>query len=260
MGGAMIAGWTRGKKPIVSQDRLLIIDPSPGPDAKAFIDDGVPHKKHADTHIASAEYVLMAIKPQNFEGAGSDLAVCLPKNCVVISIMAGITMDRLADVFRKQKIVRAMPNTPASIGKGMTGYVCSDGLSKPQKKHVARLLGVCGETEELDNEALIDAVTAISGSGPAYFFHMVEALTGAGVSLGMTEDQAGRFARQTLIGAGALLERSGQSATELRRAVTSPGGTTPAALDVLMQENGLPQVLRDAVGAAYKRSQELGKD
>ncbi len=260
MGSAMVSGWTAGRKPSVKIDDLLIVDPSPAEDVKTIIEKGALHRKRLDVHIATTEYVLMAIKPQSFAAIGPEAALCLPKNCVVISIMAGITLDRLQEAFPNQRCVRAMPNTPASIGKGITGFVCDDALTKMQKKHVQKLLSAVGEAIEIENENMIDMVTAVSGSGPAYFFHMVEALAAAGTSMGLPEDQAIKFAHQTLIGAGALLEQSGKSASDLRRAVTSPNGTTQAALDVLMSEQGLPHILRDAVSAAYRRSQELGKD
>ncbi len=261
MGGAMISGWTSvdAGKPMVEFEDLLIADPKPSQAAQEVIDKGASYHASLEHAVTTAKYVLLAIKPQSFSATGPEIALCLPKNCVVISIMAGISLGRLAEAFPNQKCVRAMPNTPASIGKGITGYVCAESLSASQKKHVGELLSASGAATELENEALIDAVTAVSGSGPAYFFHMVEALAAAGTSLGLSEEQAQAFARQTLIGAGALLEQSGQSASELRQAVTSPNGTTQAALDVLMSEQGLPHILRDAVSAAYHRSRELGK-
>lgn len=263
MGGAMISGWTSsndGQKPMVEADNLLIVDPKPSLAAQAVIDNGAFYHPKLQHAVTTAEYVLLAIKPQSFSAAGPELALCLPEKCVVISIMAGISLKRLGEAFPNQRCVRAMPNTPASIGKGMTGYVCAESLSSGQKKHVGSLLSAGGTATELDNEGLIDTVTAISGSGPAYFFHMVEAMAAAGASLGLSEDQSQAFARQTLIGAGALLDQSGQSAAELRQAVTSPNGTTQAALDVLMSEQGLPRIMRDAVLAAYHRSRELGKE
>ncbi len=255
----MLAGWTKGRKPVVTPADILIADPTPGDAAKSVIEAGAQSAKRLEVHFATTKYVLLAIKPQSFAAVAPEVALCLPKNCVVISIMAGITLERLSETFQDQIIVRAMPNTPAAIGQGVTAYVAGKGLSTAQKKHVNKLLGAVGTVLELDNESMIDMVTAVSGSGPAYFFHMVEALAGAGEALGLSEAQAGALAAQTMIGSGALLSQSGQSATELRRGVTSPNGTTQAALDVLMRENGLPKVLREAVTAAYRRSQELGK-
>jgi len=260
MGGAMLEGWTKGRKPKVNLENLLICDPTPREAAQAAIDRGAASAKRLEYHVSTAKYVLLAIKPQSFDAVAPEVAICLPKGCVVISVMAGITMKRLSETFNEQLIVRAMPNTPAAIGKGITAYVAAPGLSKTQKKHVDGLLGAVGTVLELDNENMIDMVTAVSGSGPAYFFHMVEALAGAGEALGLSEEQAGALAAQTMIGAGALLSQSDQDATELRQAVTSPNGTTQAALDVLMRDTGLPRILREAVTAAYRRSQELGKD
>ena len=263
MGGAMVKGWTQNSKdggaPFINPENLLIADPSPGPAALFVIEHGASHFKRLEHVVSSAKYVLLAIKPQSFSAIGPEVAMCLPKGCVVISIMAGPTMKSLEAVFPDQHCVRAMPNTPAAIGKGITGYVCGSGLSPEQKQHVADLLAAGGETVELAQENMIDMVTALSGSGPAYFFYMVEALAAAGVSAGLSQDQAEQLAQQTLIGAGALLEQSGQTAAELRHGVTSPNGTTQAALDVLMSEQGLAHIIRDAVTAAYHRSQELGK-
>ncbi len=259
MGGAMLTGWTSGRKPIINFEDLLICDPNPRDDAKSAIEHGAKSAKRLEYHVATAEYVLLAIKPQSFDAIGPEVALCLPKGCVVLSVMAGITMERLSETFKDQLVVRAMPNTPAAIGQGMTAYVADPALDNAQKKHVDALLGAVGSVIELENENMIDMVTAVSGSGPAYFFHMVEALAGAGEALGLSEEQAGELAAQTFIGAGALLAQSDQNATQLRQAVTSPNGTTQAALDVLMRDTGLPRILREAVTAAYRRSQELGK-
>ncbi len=260
MGGAMMAGWIKGTYPTVSASNLLIIDPRPGEAAQALIENGVRQDETLDHSHPDIRYVLLATKPQYFDDVATGIVPHLPKDCVVISVQAGISLARLHAAFPDQHCVRAMPNTPAAIGKGITGYVSDETLDVEQRAHVAELLSAAGEAVELEQESMIDMVTAISGSGPAYFFHMVEALTGAGVNLGMPEEYAARFAAQTLIGAGALLEQSGQTATELRVGVTSPNGTTQAALDVLMSDQGLPHILRDAVNAAYHRSQELGKD
>lgn len=259
MGGAMLSGWTQGRKSIVPAKDILIVDPKLGDRPANVVEQGAKHVQRLEYNVATAKYVLLAIKPQSFDANGPELALCLPPKCTIISIMAGITLERLQDSFKTQTIVRAMPNTPASIGKGVTAYIAGKNTTSSQKKHVTKLLGAVGNVLELDNESMIDMVTAISGSGPAYFFHMVEALAGAGEAIGLSDDHARELAAQTLIGAGALLAQSSETATELRQGVTSPNGTTQAALDVLMQDNGLPRVLRDAVNAAYRRSQELGK-
>jgi len=205
----MLTGWTKGRKPVVAPEHILIADPTPGEAAQEVIDAGAKSSKRLD--------VLLAIKPQSFDAVAPEAALCLPKGCVVISIMAGITMKRLSETFKDQLIIRAMPNTPAAIGQGVTAYVAGKGLSKTQTKHIQKLLGAVGTVLELDNENMIDMVTAVSGSGPAYFFHMVEALSGAGQALGLSEQQAGELAAQTMIGSGALLAQSSQNATELRR-------------------------------------------
>ena len=168
-------------------------------------------------------------------------------------------MSSLKAAFPAQAIIRAMPNTPASIGAGITAFTCGDTVTEPQKAIAHTLLSAGGVVHEVETENLIDVVTAVSGSGPAYFFHMVEALEAAAIVAGLPENLAPAFARQTFIGAGALLSKSGESASDLRKAVTSPNGTTQAALDVLMSAEGLPPLMRETVNAALRRAKELGQ-
>ena len=260
MGSAMIKGWTSSRNNLVDPNRILIIDPNTGDHLKALTDLGCQYQPELDQVIAYAEYVLLAIKPQIFAAAARQIARALPERCAVISVLAGTTMAQLQEAFPAQNVIRAMPNTPAAIGKGITAFYCERRVSDAQKETVKGLLSASGQAAEVDSETAIDMVTAVSGSGPAYFFHMVEALEAAAIKIGLPEDIAPEFARQTLIGAGALLEQSGQSAKELRRGVTSPNGTTQAALDVLMGEPGLPSLMRETVQAAFRRAKELGKD
>jgi pyrroline-5-carboxylate reductase len=158
---------------------------------------------------------------------------------------------------KKARIIRAMPNTPGAIGAGITGLYAAKGATAADKKRATALLSALGETVWVAKEGLIDSVTAVSGSGPAYLFLMAEALTEAGVAEGLPREQAEKFARATVSGAGALLAADKSPASALREAVTSPGGTTAAALYVLMAENGLTPLIKRAVQAARKRAEEL---
>jgi pyrroline-5-carboxylate reductase len=156
-------------------------------------------------------------------------------------------------------VVRVMPNTPAAIGRGMSVAVASDGVTGEQKALVTALLEAVGEAGWVDDEALMDAVTAVSGSGPAYVFHLAECLAEAGMAAGLPRELAEKAARATVAGAGELLHRSDLPAATLRENVTSPGGTTAAALEVLRGEDGLPELMKRAVAAATKRSRELSE-
>ena len=259
MGSAMVAGWIKGSDPVVTAGKVLLVDPHVSDSAKTLVDKGCGHVEEMPKGLDKAAYVLLAIKPQMFGQLARDIARALPAGCVVISILAGTTLASLQEYFPAQMVVRAMPNTPASIGKGITAFTCEPRVSNTQKSVIQSLLSAGGQVAEVEDDQAIDMVTAVSGSGPAYFFHMVEALEAAAVKVGLPADLAPEFARQTLIGAGALLEQSDLNASDLRRAVTSPGGTTQAALDVLMSDTGLPPLMREAVQAAFKRARELGK-
>ncbi|HET6838833.1 MAG TPA: pyrroline-5-carboxylate reductase, partial [Bradyrhizobium sp.] len=177
---------------------------------------------------------------------------------LVISIMAGVTIASIAQVCGGA-VVRAMPNTPASIGRGITVAVAANNVSASQRALTDALLRATGSVEWTSNENLMDAVTAVSGSGPAYVFLLAEELTRAGVEAGLPPELATRLARETVAGSGELLHRSDLSPATLRQNVTSPGGTTAAALEVLMGADGLQPLLTRAVAAATRRSKELAK-
>jgi pyrroline-5-carboxylate reductase len=186
------------------------------------------------------------------------LAPYLGANTVVVSIMAGRTLAFLQGALTpRTALVRAMPNTPAAIGRGITVAVANDRVASSQRDLVDALLSAVGVVEWVADEALIDAVTAVSGSGPAYVFLLAEALARAGAAAGLPEDLAARLARATVAGSGELLHRSPLDAATLRQNVTSPGGTTAAALGVLMGPNGLEPLMTQAVAAATRRSREL---
>jgi pyrroline-5-carboxylate reductase len=206
-----------------------------------------------------ADIVVLAVKPQALASVAAAAKPFIGSDTLVLSIMAGVTLSVLSRTFGAERVIRAMPNTPGQIGAGITAFVPSAACQPCDVALAEQLLAPLGLVERLHAERAMDAVTAISGSGPAYVFYLAEALAAAAEAEGLDKETAARLARQTVAGAGALMLETGLSATELRRQVTSPGGTTQAALDVLQAGDGLAPVLRRAVQAATQRSKELGK-
>lgn len=258
MGSALAAGWLRGKSGL-DPARLLVADPDPGEAGKALIaDNALKHVAKIGPRMAKdIGLIVLAFKPQHFDAAAQQLAEILPEDCAVVSIIAGVSLRQMQDVFGDRPLIRAMPNTPASIGKGITVAITSE-AGETRKADAEKLLKVGGPVEWIDDERLMGAVTAVSGSGPAYVFLLAEALAGAGFGEGLPRELADRLARETIIGAAALLQKTGDDPQTLRRAVTSPGGTTQAAIDVMMAGGGLPELMRRAINAAERRSRQLG--
>lgn len=255
MGSALAKGWLAAGRPA---DSFFAVDPVRGPHAAALIEAGVRVEPALTAEdAAGVETVLLAVKPQMLNKAAAEFAPLIPDGAMVLSILAGRTLSSLRDLFGDRPLVRAMPNTPAAVGKGYSVFVTSDGTPAERAQEAHELLSAGGDVAQVDDEGLMDAVTAVSGSGPAYFFLMAEALAGAGRQEGLPEDLAKDLARATLIGAGALLDVSEEGPGKLREGVTSPGGTTAAALDVLNHEPGLPALMRRTVAAAARRSREL---
>jgi pyrroline-5-carboxylate reductase len=201
---------------------------------------------------------VVAVKPQSFREAGAVLKPLVGASTLVVSIMAGTTIASLEAVCGGM-VVRAMPNTPASIGRGITVAVAANNVSAAQRATADALLAATGAVEWVEDEDLMDAVTAVSGSGPAYVFLLAEELARAGIEAGLPAELATKLARETVAGSGELLHRSEVAAATLRQNVTSPGGTTAAALDVLMGEGGLQPLMIRAIAAATRRSKELAK-
>lgn len=255
MGGAMLGTWVKA-----SGLSVTILDPGLTPAIELALHHGANHIQDIRALDVEIDVVILAIKPQLFEKVASSLADSLPKDCLIISILAGTSIGSLENHFPENSIIRAMPNTPAAIGKGITAITGNERVSDNELSTAKSLLCACGEVRIVENETLIDAVTAISGSGPAYVFYLVEALTQAAKELGLTEEDAAAFSRQMVIGAGALLETSEDNASQLRKNVTSPNGTTQAALDVLMADTGLSPLIRETATAAFKRAQDLAKE
>jgi pyrroline-5-carboxylate reductase len=204
------------------------------------------------------EALVLAIKPQSLDEAAPALGSWIGPSTLLVSILAGKTIADLRQRLPQARaVVRAMPNLPASVGHGATGAAASPETSEAQRAVAHALLSSVGIVEWLDCEALIDAVTALSGSGPAYVFHLVECLAQAGVAAGLPADLSMRLARATVSGAGELLRRSDAAPAALRESVTSRGGTTAAALEVLMGEDRLARLMQEAVAAAKRRAGEL---
>jgi len=253
MGGALLDGWLRfGLNPA----NVVVIEPQPSPQIAALADRGV--QIHADTRgLPRAAAVVFAVKPQ---GAAEVVAAAAPMvgaSTLVVSIMAGRTLQFLPDAIKTPcAVVRAMPHTPAAIGRGITVAVAR-GASEKQRELAHSLLAAAGVVEWVDDEALMDAVTAVSGSGPAYVFLLAETLAQAAVAAGLSPTLAEKLAHETVAGSGELLQRSTLTAATLRENVTSPGGTTAAALNVLMGPHGLGPLMNQAIAAATRRSREL---
>ena len=253
MGGAMLEGWHRLG---LRFDNVVLIEPQPSPEIITLGQRGLRINPALDTFAASA--IVIAVKPQVAPQLSATLAPLIGRDTVVISIMAGRTLAFLEKALPAgTALVRAMPNTPAAIGRGITVAVPNARVSGAQRDLADKLLAAAGATEWIADEALMDAVTAVSGSGPAYVFLLAESLARAGVAAGLPPDLAARLARATVAGAGELMHRSPLDPATLRRNVTSPGGTTAAALDVLAGEDGLDPVMVKAVAAATRRSREL---
>ncbi|MFQ3459813.1 pyrroline-5-carboxylate reductase [Bradyrhizobium sp. UFLA01-814] len=254
MGGAMLTGWlAQGLAP----DRVAVIDPHLSPEISALAAKGVRLNPQAKD-LGTVDTLVVAVKPQSFRDAGAALKSFVGPSTLVVSIMAGTTMSALEEVVGGA-VVRAMPNTPAAIGRGITVAVPSKRVTAAQRAMTDALLKATGLVEWVDDESLMDAVTAVSGSGPAYVFLLAEELARAGVAAGLPEQLATTLARATVAGSGELLHRSDLPSATLRQNVTSPGGTTAAALEVLMANDGMQPLMTRAIAAATRRSRELAK-
>lgn len=255
MGAALLDGWLKaGLDPV----KVTILDPHPSPEIERFAAERGIGLNPSHAEIGVPEVLVLAIKPQALDEAAPSLAPLVGVNTLILSILAGKTLDNLSKRFPQAKaIIRAMPNLASSIGHGITGMVASTATSQTQRATATALLSTSGAVEWLSEEHLIDALTGVSGSGPAYVFYLVEALAEAGVAAGLPADMALRLARATITGAGALLDQSPLSASALRESVTSKGGTTAAALDILQGEQGISPIITRAVAAAKKRAAEL---
>lgn len=225
----------------------------------AFLQEkyGVHASVGADSFVGKVDILFLAIKPQAAAAAMQEIRASLPADTIIVSIVAGLTIASINEVLTNQRIIRVMPNTPLSVGEGMSAYALSDNLFAADAEPVQRLLAACGQAIEV-KEYMLDAVTGLSGSGPAYAFLMIDALSDGGVAAGLPRRAATMLAAQTLYGAAKMVLELGEHPDVLRDAVTSPAGTTIAGVRV-MEQQGVRGALIDAVLAATERSKELGK-
>jgi pyrroline-5-carboxylate reductase len=254
MGTALLDGWRAG----AAARRFLVVEPAGAPPGLASAGDTSWHAAAEEVpDTAAPDAVVFAVKPQIVDEVLPAYRRWVRPQTVFVSIVAGKTMAGLARGLGPAPLVRTMPNTPAAIGRGITVACAGPTVTADQRRLCDRLLGAVGETAWVADEALLDAVTAVSGSGPAYVFLLIEAMARAGERAGLPADLAGRLALATVAGAGELARVSGESPAQLRENVTSPGGTTRAALDVLMGADGLASLIERAIVAATRRSREL---
>ncbi|CRL16723.1 pyrroline-5-carboxylate reductase [Phaeobacter italicus] len=255
MGSAMLAGWLDQG---VSPDAVWVIDPNP---SDWLRQTGVQINAPLPEGDKAPGIVLIAVKPQMMGEALPQMQSLGNGPTLFISVAAGTSIATFEDLLGSQTpLVRAMPNTPAAIGRGITAIIGNTQASSADLDRAEALLQAIGQIVRLESEGQIDAVTGVSGSGPAYVFHLIETLAAAGEAEGLPADLAMQLAKATVAGAGALAEAAEETPSQLRVNVTSPNGTTQAALEVLMNEaDGFPTLLRRAVGAATERSKELSR-
>ncbi|HSM19047.1 MAG TPA: pyrroline-5-carboxylate reductase [Hyphomicrobiales bacterium] len=257
MGGALLSGWLAGG---LEPSEIFVLDPQPPPEAVALLDEHGIALNPAPEGLADPSVVVLAVKPQIMDKVLDGLIALVRPGTLFLSVAAGRTVASIAARLGEgTPVVRTIPNTPAAIARGMTVAFAGANVSAEQRKLASRLLEAVGDVGWVEEEALIDAATAVSGSGPAYVFYLAECLAEAGVRCGLPPELAARAARVTVEGAGELMHRSDLTPAELRENVTSPGGTTAAALSVLGGEDGLAELMARAVAAAKKRASELSE-
>jgi len=252
MGGALVSGWMFGN-PLFARD-LIIRDPHPGAEAMAAVDAGAALNPD-DVDLMRADTVVLAVKPQLWREAAAAVEPYLAHDAIIVSVVAGVGLDDLRAAFRDRFVARVMPTIAVAISQG-TATIYSDDHGARERAHL--LFDRIAQVVDVEDESLMHAATAVSGSGPAYLYAFVEALEAAAVQAGLSTEAATTLARSTIAGAATLMTMSEASPAELRAQVTSPGGTTQAALEVLMGADGLGPLLVDAVAAAVRRSKELG--
>lgn len=254
MGGAMLRGWLANG---MDASQVTVIDPAPSQAMNDYLKEvGIRCEASADS-ATFTDVLIVAVKPQMMEKVLPSLAPLVGDNTVIVSVAAGTKLETLTAPFSNPAAIRVMPNTPSLVGRGMSVGCPNSAATESHRQQVALLLQAIGHVEWVNDESLIDAVTAVSGSGPAYVFYLAECMAAAGVKAGLPQDLAMTLARETVSGAGELLRQSEDDPTTLRTNVTSPGGTTAAALEVLMADNGMSELFIKAISAAKRRSEEL---
>lgn len=257
MGGALLAGWRAEG----AADRFIVVEPMAAARADLAGADGVTVVDDMSDLPAGfqPDAIVMAVKPQAM-GAAAPAYAGLAQGAVTLSIAAGTPISFFEGAFGAgAAIVRAMPNTPAAIGRGMSVLCANAAVTDPQRALAGALMQAAGVVDWIEDEGLMDAVTALSGSGPAYVFHLIEAMAAAGEALGLSPELAARSALETVAGAGELARTAADDPATLRQNVTSPGGTTAAALGVLMDTDGLTALMTRAMAAARDRGRELAR-
>jgi pyrroline-5-carboxylate reductase len=252
MGGALLDGW--GRTGAFAAADLLIADPAPGPEAQSAARAGA-RLRPADPEIASAATVVLAVKPQLWRAVATAYAPRLSSDAVIVSVVAGTSAAAISAGFGGRRTARVMPTTAVAVAKGAAAVFSEDGEARA-RAHA--LFDPIATTADLEAETLMNGATAVAGSAPAYFYAFLEALEAAGVAQGLPPEAARTLSRATMIGAAALLEETGAEPARLRAQVTSPGGTTEAALRVLLSDRGLDPLVHEAVAAAVRRAEELG--
>ena len=255
MASAIIGGLLRAGRPAQS---LIVVEPFEAQRLRLAADFGVQVLAGADSCLAEAGLVVWAVKPQLFSAAAAPCAEYV-KQALQLSVMAGVRSDAIARMTGSQRVVRAMPNTPALIGQGIAGLFARQAVSDADKALIELVLAPTGSLMWVTDEQDLDAVTALSGSGPAYFFYVVEAMMAAAVEMGLSEAQGRQLALSTCAGAAGLALQASESPTLLRQRVTSKGGTTDAAITSL-QADGVGAAIQRAVKAAQIRARELGDE
>ena len=255
MGGAMLEGWLKsGADPT----RIVAFDPAPPAEVKSTLEAKGVRLNPRISDIADAEVIIVAVKPQVMEDVLPGIVPLKSSKPLILSVAAGKTIASYERHFGADAaVIRSIPNTPAAVGRGITAMASNPNVSAAQMQLARQLLSAVGEVVTVDDEALIDAVTAVSGSGPAYVFYLTECLAAAGEKVGLPAGLAMQLARATVAGSGELMRQSGIEAATLRHNVTSPKGTTYAALQVLMADDGMQPLFDKAIDAATRRSREL---
>ena len=258
MGSALLRGWIAARR----LQKIIVLEPQPSAEVATLADSGaiVLVREVASQALPRVDAAVLAMKPQTLQNETAFLQKLGLATPLVLSIAAGITTGFLGvHLGDRTRVIRAMPNTPGAIGQGITVLFSGPNSGAPERALASSLMAAFGETLWINDERLMDAVTAVSGSGPAYVFLLAEALAGAGREQGLDPETADKLARFTVSGGGALIGADPRPVADLRRDVTSPGGTTEAALNVLMAPNGLVQLMSRAIAAATERGKTLGK-
>jgi pyrroline-5-carboxylate reductase len=255
MGEAMLSALLQ--KNLVTFDGVTVADIKP--ERRCDLEGRYPVRVTESNQQAllGAEVIVLAVKPQNLAEVMAELSGQLKSTQLVLSIVAGARINTISRGLKHNRIVRAMPNTPAQIGEGISVWTATTEVTKKQRAWASSILGAMGREIYVDDEGYLDMATAVSGSGPAYFFLVIESLVDAAVEIGLPRQMARELVLETMLGSGHLMAKSGKEAAELRRLVTSPGGTTAAAL-LHLEKGGFSRLLIGAVKAAYDKARKLG--